>query len=99
MFVIAEAIIERRSGAFEPAGPSTALAFNMHASVVMPLLESPVTLIEAFDGHRWDSPPKIRFAPDSSAGGRRISNPRSLSEGKCWNGRTSRRGGSFFRGD
>src|ERR1700732_2092741 len=41
------------------------LAFNMHASVVMPLLESPVTLIEAFDGHRWDSPPKIRFAPDS----------------------------------
>jgi hypothetical protein len=65
MFVIAEAIIERRSGAFEPAGPSTALAFNMHASVVMPLLESPVTLIEAFDGHRWDSPPKIRFAPDS----------------------------------
>jgi hypothetical protein len=63
MFVIAEAIIERRSGAFEPAGPSTALAFNMHASVVM--LESPVTLIEAFDGHRWDSPPKIRFAPDS----------------------------------
>src|SRR6266404_1092355 len=27
------------------------------------------------------------------------SNPRSLSEGKCWNGRTSRRGGSFFRGD
>src|SRR6266446_1678945 len=26
------------------------------------------------------------------------SNPRSLSEGKCWNGRTSRRGGSFFRG-
>jgi hypothetical protein len=65
MFVIAEAIIERRSGAFEPAGPSTALAFNMHASVVMPLLESPVTLIEAFDGHRWDSPPKIKFAPDS----------------------------------
>ena len=64
MFVIAEAIIERRSGAFEPAGPSTALAFNMHASVVM-LLESPVTLIEAFDGHRWDSPPKIKFAPDS----------------------------------
>jgi len=56
MFVIAEAIIERRSGAFEPAGPSRALAFNMHASVVMPLLESPVTLIEAFDGHRWDSP-------------------------------------------
>jgi len=53
MFVIAEAIIERRSGAFEPAGPSTALAFNMY---VMPLLESPVTLIEAFDGHRWDSP-------------------------------------------
>ena len=47
MFVIAEAIIERRSGAFEPAGPSTALAFNMHASIVMPLLESPVTLIEA----------------------------------------------------
>ena len=27
------------------------------------------------------------------------SNPRSLSEGKCWKGRTSRRGGSFFRGD
>src|SRR6266446_9290368 len=26
------------------------------------------------------------------------SNPRSLSEGKCWKGRTSRRGGSFFRG-
>jgi hypothetical protein len=46
MVVIAEAIIERRSGAFEPAGPSTALAFNMHASI-MPLLESPVTLIEA----------------------------------------------------
>src|SRR5580692_5723332 len=22
-------------------------------------------MIEAFDGHRWDSPPKIRFAPDS----------------------------------
>ena len=64
MFVIAEAIIERRSGAFEPAGPSTTLAFNMHASVVMRLLESPVTLIEAFDGHRWD-PPKIKFAPDS----------------------------------
>jgi hypothetical protein len=59
MFVIAEEIIERRSGAFEPAGPSTALAFNMHASVVMPLLESPVTLIEAFDGHRWDSPQKL----------------------------------------
>ena len=37
----------------------------MHASVVMRLLESPVTLIEAFDGHRWDSPPKIKFAPDS----------------------------------
>ena len=35
LFVIAETIIERRSGAFEPAGPSTALAFNMHASVVM----------------------------------------------------------------
>src|ERR1700757_980879 len=65
MFVIAEAIIERRSGAFEPAGRRTALAFNMHASVVMRLLESPVTLIEAFDGHRWDSPPKIKFAPDS----------------------------------
>jgi hypothetical protein len=31
----------------------------------MPLLESPGTLIEAVDGHRWDSPPKIRFAPDS----------------------------------
>src|SRR6266852_6402039 len=26
------------------------------------------------------------------------SNPRSLSEGKCWKGRTSRRGGSFFKG-
>src|SRR5258707_7425116 len=26
------------------------------------------------------------------------SNPRSLSEGKCWKGRTSRRGGSFFAG-
>jgi hypothetical protein len=25
----------------------------------MPLLESPVTLIEAFDGHRWDSPQKL----------------------------------------
>jgi len=59
MFVIAEAIIERRSGAFEPAGPSTALAFNVHASVVMPLFESPVTLIEAVDGHRWDSPQKL----------------------------------------
>ena len=48
--------------AFEALGagcPSTALAFNMHASVVMPLLESPVTLIEAFDGHRWDSPQKL----------------------------------------
>jgi hypothetical protein len=33
--------------------------------VVMPLLESPGALIEAFDGHRWDSPPKIRFALDS----------------------------------
>jgi hypothetical protein len=73
MFVIAEAIIERRSGAFEPAGPSTALAFNMHASVVM--LESPVTLIEAFDGHRWDSPPKIRFAPDSPLEGAVWSEP------------------------
>src|ERR1700730_6611215 len=31
----------------------------------MPLLESPVTLIEAFGSRRWDSPPKIRFAPDS----------------------------------
>src|SRR5690349_8044282 len=59
MFVIAEAIIERRAGAFEPAGPSTAFAFNVHPSVVMPLLESPVTLIEAFDGHRWDSPQKL----------------------------------------
>jgi hypothetical protein len=59
MFVIAEAIIERRSGGFEPAGPSTALAFNVHTSVVMPLLENPVTLIEAFDGHRWDSPQKL----------------------------------------
>jgi hypothetical protein len=39
--------------------PSTALAFNVHTSVVMPLLESPVTLIEAFDGHRWDSPQKL----------------------------------------
>jgi len=56
MIVIAEAIIECRSGAFEPAGPSTVLAFNKHASVVMSLLESPVTLTEAFDGHRWDSP-------------------------------------------
>src|SRR5262245_52166133 len=59
MFVIAEAIIERRSGAFEPAGPSTALAFYKHASVVMPLLESPVTLTEAFDDDRWDSPQKL----------------------------------------
>ena len=23
------------------------------------------TQIEAFDGHRWDSPPKFKFAPDS----------------------------------
>jgi hypothetical protein len=30
--IIAAPIIERRSGAFEPAGPSAALAFNMHAS-------------------------------------------------------------------
>jgi hypothetical protein len=29
---------------------------------------------------------------------KRDSNPRSLSEGKCWKGRTSRRGGSFFKG-
>jgi hypothetical protein len=26
------------------------------------------------------------------------SNPQSLAEGKCWKGRTSRRGGSFFTG-
>jgi hypothetical protein len=29
----------------------------------MPLLESPVTLIEAFDGHRRNSPQKIRCSP------------------------------------
>jgi len=28
-------------------------------SVVMPPLESPVTVIEAFDGHRGDSPQKL----------------------------------------
>ena len=42
---------------------------HLHASVVMPLLESPVTLIEASGGHRWDSPPKIMFAPDSPLDG------------------------------
>jgi hypothetical protein len=47
------------------------LAYNMHISVVIPLLESPVILIEAFDGHRWDSPQKLGRT-GLTAGGREI---------------------------
>jgi hypothetical protein len=36
-------------------------------------------LIEAFDGHRWDSPPKIRFAPDSPLEEKRFELPGEIS--------------------